>query len=165
VRPARLRLFAVLLAASCAPAVIQTKDFTLPLPKGYGDESAAIQRTAPQFAVALVAKKVNHGLLPTITVMKEPAPQGSSADAAACTETGNGVAKGGTLERAEIVDGPLGKTCQIEIRNADAIVVITELHEPQAPADVWLLTCNHGDGDKDAEARCRSTLAGFRFTR
>ena len=74
---------------------------------------------------------------------------------------------GGTLLSAAIVDGPLGKTCQIPLRAPEGIALITELHKPGntpwTPQDIWLMTCNHADGDKNAEGTCRSTLAGFRL--
>ena len=83
-------------------------------------------------------------------------------------QTGKGIAgTDWTLLGALIIDGPLGKTCQIHLRAPEGIAIITELHKagntPVTPQDIWLMTCNHADGDKQAEAICRSTLAGFRF--
>jgi len=156
--------------------IIRTADFTIPLPDGYADVSADVQKNAPQFAAAVAASKVGGGYKATIVVQKAPIPGGSFADPATCAQTGNGLMTGGTkspgikgtLESAAIVDGPVGKTCQIRLLAPDGISVITELHKTGntalTPKDVWLMTCNYADGDQDSEAVCRSTLAGFRFT-
>ena len=156
--------------------VIKTADFTLPLPDGYDDISADIQKNAPQFATAFAASKLGGGYKATITVEKVPIPGGSFADPATCAQTGNGLMAGGTkspgikgtLKSAAIIDGPVGKTCQIHLLAPEGISLITELHKPGntwlTPKDVWLMTCNHADGDQGSEAICRSTLAGFRFT-
>ena len=157
--------------------IIRTADFTLSLPEGYIDQSAETQKLAPHIAVTFVAKTWSMGYQPTITVQKGPLPGGSFADAATCARTGNGLMTGGTespgiqgtLRSASLVDGPVGKTCQIHILAAEGIALVTELHRPgntpTTPQDLWLMTCNHADGDRSAESICRSTLAGFRFTR
>ncbi len=112
---------------------------------------------------------------PTIVVQKVPIPGGTFADPALCAQTGHGLVHGGTvaagtgatLLSAAIVDGPFGKTCQIHLRAPEGIALIAELFEPEntpaTPKDVWLMTCNHADGDAAAEAACRAALAGFRF--
>jgi hypothetical protein len=159
------------------PAVIETRDFTLPFPEGYSDKTAELQKSTPHVAIALVASTRRMGHEPTIVVQKAPIPGGTFADPAICAQTGNGILKGGTmtpgtggtLKSAEIVDGPVGKTCQIHIVTREGVALITELYQPgntpSTPQDVWLLTCNYADGDALSEARCRSTLAGFRFTK
>ena len=59
------------------------------------------------------------------------------------------------------------KACQIHLRAPEGIALTTELHRPEntprTPQDIWLMTCNHADGDKNAKTKCRSALAGFRF--
>lgn len=161
-----------------APArVIATSDFRLPLPDGYDDATAELRASAPQLAAVLAVKKPTGGYQATIAVQKARIPGGSFADPATCARTGQGLMTGGTvapgiqgtLKSTAIIDGPVGKACQIHLVTPEGASLITELHEPgnteATPKDVWLLTCNHEDGDQHAEAICRSTLAGFRFTR
>lgn len=157
------------------PQTIQRKDFALPMPAGYADVSAALQEKAPHLLVVLQADEIRGGYRPTIVVRKAPIAGGSFADPSTCSQTGNGLVTGGTeapgtggtLVSAEIIDGPLGRTCQIQVRAPEGVALITELHRPGntplTPQDLWLMICNHADGDKSAEARCRSTLAGFRL--
>jgi hypothetical protein len=154
---------------------VTSEDFTVPLPSGYADVSAEFRAEAPELSVVLRAKESSRGYQPTIVVRKVPIRGGSFADPATCGETGRGVVAGGTagpgtggtLLSATTIDGPIGKTCQIHIRAPQGIALITELHQPgntpATPQEIWLMTCNHGDGDRDAEAACRWTLAGFRF--
>lgn len=157
--------------------IIETRDFTLPLPDGYDDATADLQKSSPQVDVVLATNQVNGEYQTTITVQKVPIPGGSFADPAECARTGKGLMTGGTespgikgtLKSTAIIDGPLGKACQIQLLAPQGILLITELHQPgntwTTPQAVWLMTCNHADGDQRAEATCRSTLAGFRFTR
>ncbi|MDQ3337130.1 MAG: hypothetical protein M4D80_18365 [Myxococcota bacterium] len=162
---------------SAVPArVITTADFTLLLPDGYDDVTADIQKNAPQYAAAFAVSKSSGGYKATIVVQKVPIPGGSFADPASCAQTGNGLMTGGTespgingtLKSATIIDGPVGKACQIHLLAPEGISLITELHKPGntllTPKDVWLMTCNHADGDQSSESTCRSTLAAFRFT-
>ena len=147
----------------------------MPLPAGYDDATTEHQERAPQLEAVLRAAAARDGQRPTIVVQKVPIPGGTFADPALCAQTGHGLVHGGTvaagtggtLLSAAIVDGPLGKTCQIHLRAPEGIALITELFEPgntpATPKDVWLMTCNHADGDAGAEAACRATLAGFRF--
>jgi hypothetical protein len=166
-------------ALPSAPAArrqtIQKKDFALTMPDGYADVSATFQEKAPQLLVVLQADEIWNGYQPTIVIRKAPIPGGSFADPSTCSQTGKGLVMGGTeapgtggtLVRAEVIDGPLGRTCQIQVRAPQGVALITELHRPGntplTPQDLWLMTCNYADGDKGAEARCRSTLAGFRL--
>lgn len=155
--------------------VVETEYFMLPLPKGYDNVSATFQKDAPHLSVVFTANKMIDGYQPTITVQKAPIPGGSFADPTTCAQTGNGLMTGGTeapgiegtLKSATIIDGPVGKTCQIHLLAPEGIALITELHRPgntpTTPHDVWLMTCNHADGDKNSEAICRSTLSDFRF--
>lgn len=155
--------------------VIETEHFTLPLPRGYADATSEFQKEAPQLSVVLGADTLSNGYKPTIVVQKAPIPGGSFGDPSTCTQTGNRIVTGGTeapgtggtLLSAAIIDGPLGKTCQIHLRAPEGIALITELYRPgntpRTPQDIWLMTCNHADGDKNAEKACRSTLAGFRL--
>jgi hypothetical protein len=74
---------------------------------------------------------------------------------------------GGILNSAEIIDGPAGKTCQIQLTAPQGVALITELHRPgngrSSPKDIWLMTCNYVFGDALAESACRFALSGFRF--
>ncbi len=116
------------------------------------------------------------GFQPTIALQKAPIPGGTFADPAMCTQTGSGMihggtaanGTGGTLKSAAIIDGPVGKACQIYLVAPGGVALITELNKSgntaMAPTDVWLMTCNFADGDTASEAACRASLAGFRFT-
>jgi hypothetical protein len=162
-------------ASTEAPRTIETADFVLPLPDGYDDASAVFRQRAPRLSVVLQARTSFHDYQPTIVVQKAPIPGGSFDDPSECTRTGKGLITGGTeapgtggeLLSAAIIEGPVGKTCQIHLRAPEGMALITELHRPGntvlTPKDIWLMTCNHADGDGSAEATCRSTLAGFRF--
>jgi hypothetical protein len=163
--------------ASTAPAppqgpVVATEDFTIPLPEGYRDIGSERRGEQPSLAIVFEANQSRQGYTPTIVVRRIPIPGGSYADPATCAETGNGLATRGTdpewiLRSAVVVDGPVGKACQIRLLAPEGVALITELHRPgntpSTPQRIWLMTCNHGDGDEQAEATCRSTLAGFRF--
>jgi hypothetical protein len=115
--------------AAVPARLIKTADFTMPLPDGYDDVSADVQKNAPQFAAAVAASKLGGGYKATIVVQKAPIPGGSFADPATCTQTGNGLMTGGTkspgingtLESAAIIDGPVGKTCQIRVLAPEGI--------------------------------------------
>jgi hypothetical protein len=155
--------------------IVETEHFALPLPEGYADATSELRKDAPQLSMVLRAKTPSNGYRPTIVVRKVPIPGGSFADPSLCTQTGRGIVNGGTdapgtggtLLSASIVEGPLGKTCQIHLSAPDGIALITELprpgNTPLTPQDMWLMICNHADGDANAEAACRSALARFRF--
>jgi hypothetical protein len=159
------------------PHTVETEDFALPLPDGYADVSADFHKEPLPLAVVLRARASTqgNGYPPTIVVWKVPLPGGSFDDPSTCARTGRGFitggteapGTGGTLLSAAIIDGPVGKTCQIHLRAKEGIALMTELHmpgnTPLTPKDIWLMTCNYADGDESAEATCRSTLAGFRF--
>lgn len=156
--------------------IIVTADFTLPLPEGWDDRSAEGRTMNPQLAITFEAHGRSLGFAP-IVVQKVPLPGGSFADPTTCAETGQGLLRGGTetpgvdgtLESTAIIDGPVGKACQLRLLSHDMHTVITELHQPgntpSTPKDVWLMTCTYAEGDGRSEAACMSALAGFRFTR
>ena len=153
--------------------VVTTEELSLPLPDGYRDETAELSKDG--IVLVFAANESSKAYRPTIAVLKVPIPGGSFADPATCAQTGSGLVRGGTdapgtggvLTSAAIIDGPVGRTCQIRLVAPAGVAVITELHRPgntpQNPKEIWLLTCNHADGDDAAEATCRSTLAQFRF--
>ena len=153
--------------------VVKTEELSLPLPHGYRDKTAQLSKAGT--VLVFVATVSSDSYRPTITLVKVPIPGGSFADSATCAQTGSGLVRGGTdgpgtggvLKSAAIIDGPVGRTCQIHLVAPEGIAVITELHRPantpQSPKDVWLMTCNYANGNDAAEAACRSTLAGFRF--
>ena len=157
------------------PHAIETEDFALPLPDGYADVSSGLQMEAPHLAVVLRASTSTNGYTPTIVVRKVYLSGGAFDDPSTCARTGRGLVTGGTeapgtggtLLSAAIIDGPVGKACQIHLSAPRGIALITELHRPGntplTPKDIWLMTCNYADGDESADATCRSTLAGFRF--
>ena len=152
--------------------VFETADLSLSLPDGYQDRTA--ETRASHIVLALV-KNEPKGYSPSITILKAPIPGGSFADPAECSRTGHGFVTGGTegpgldgvLKSAQIIDGPTGKTCQIHLVASQGVAIITELNRapntPVSPKDIWLMVCNHAEGDAAAEATCRATLAGFRF--
>lgn len=144
----------------------------MPVPEGYHDATAKMPKG--NIVLVLAARAQARGYLPTITIQKVPIPGGSFDDPATCAQTGKGLVgagteppDGGVLKSAQIIDGPLGKTCQIHLVERVGVAIITELHRPGntplTPQDIWLMTCNHADGDGAAEAICRHTLSGIRF--
>jgi len=147
--------------------------FVVPVPDGYYDATAQVPKG--NIVLVLAARESARGYLPTMTIQKVPIPGGSFDDAATCAQTGRGLVQGGTespgtggvLKSALIIDGPLGKTCQVHLVAPVGVAIITELHRPGntplTPQDIWLMTCNHADGDDTAEAVCRHTLSGIRF--
>jgi len=152
---------------------VTTADFSLTIPEGYDDVSARFANGL--IVVALAARQSSLGYQPTIIVIKAPIPGGTYAEPFTCSQTGRGFINGGTespgtggtLKSAEIINGPVGKACQIHIVTPEAVSLTTELdlphNTPFTPKDVWLLVCNHADGDQRAETNCRTALAGFRF--
>jgi hypothetical protein len=153
--------------------LVEREQIRLPVPDGYYDASA--EAPGANIVLVLAAKESSKGYRPTITIMKAPLPGGTFADPATCAETGRGFVTGGTdapgtggvLKNAQVIDGPVGKACQIHLVAPQGVAIITELdgpgNTPLTPQDVWLMTCNHAEGDDVAEARCRAALAGFRF--
>lgn len=92
------------------------------------------------------------------------------AESATCTLTGNSIASdvSGKPQSASIISGPLGKTCQIHIVAPAGVALITELNimqEGGLPKELWLMTCNHADGDNGAQRLCKETLAGLKFSK
>lgn len=161
------------LVALAAPTMVEAPGFTFPLPRGYVDITAKLGK--PNF-VAVEAQRQSRGYTPTIAFQKVPIAGGSmgpppsgSPDPTICANTGKSLAAGGKLKSANIVAGPLGKTCQIHFVAKEGVALITELNVVQTmggipvPQDTWLMTCNHADGDAAAEAVCRATLSKVRF--
>lgn len=164
-------------AASVDPRVevasVETNDFTLSIPAGYRD--ATRELASADFDIVLARGSESGGYEATIVVRKVPIPGGSFDDPTECRNTGNGLVQGGALEpgtggelkSARIVDGPVGKTCQIHLVAPQGVAILTELHLPgntrSSPKEIWLMTCNHAEGDAAAESECRVALSGFRF--
>jgi hypothetical protein len=151
----------------------ETNEFTLPIPAGY--RNATEEFAGAGFAIVLAQNKVTEPYSATIVVRRVPIPGGSFDQPAECRQTALGLVQGGTeapgtggtLKSAEIIDGPVGKTCQIHLIAPQGVALITELHRPgnsrSTPKDIWLMTCNHGEGNALAESACRFALSGFRF--
>lgn len=160
-------------SAKARAALVEAKDFTLPIPAGYRDASS--EYANERILVVLTANGPKNGYDTTITVQKVPIPGGSFDDPEECIRTGHGLVSGGTdapgtggtLKSADIIAGPVGKTCQIQLVAPQGVAIVTELHQPgntpSTPKEIWLMTCNHSDGDEVAESVCRFVLAGFRF--
>jgi hypothetical protein len=157
-------------AASPQSSTIEREAFTMPLPAGYIDDSAAFRKDKPDLSVVLTSAKESGGSIATIVVRKAKVPGGSFADQTACDETAKGLVAGEpswTLLSTRIADGAVGKSCQVKLKAPQGLALITELHKPdntrEAPKDVWLMTCNYGEGDDGAEKACLTALAGFRL--
>jgi hypothetical protein len=153
--------------------VIETDEFRIPLPEGYRDGTAAAQKYGPDIR-AVFTGNTRMGWDPSILVQKEQTLGGSFADPALCVQTGNhrlkiGGGVGVQLESAKIMDGPVGKTCQVHLVASELDALITELNKsgntPATPREAWIMGCTYAHGDTISEATCRSTLAGFRFKR
>jgi hypothetical protein len=165
--------------ASAAPtfsvptAWAEASEFTLPIPTGY--RNATTEFPGAEFDVVLARNAARDSSQSTIVVRRVPIPGGSFDDPKECEQTGRGLISGGTdsagtsgtLKSAQIIDGPVGKTCQIHLVAPQGVAILTELHRPgnspSTPKDIWLMTCNHVDGDAAAESACRFALSGFRF--
>ena len=162
------------LPAGTTTATSDVPPFIMPLPPRYYDATAQVPKG--RIALAFVATEPRRGYQPSITIQKAPLPGGSLDDPDTCARTGRGIIAGGTeapgtggvLKSARIIDGPVGRTCQIHLVGPDGVAIITELHRPGntlvTPQDIWLMTCNHADGDDIAESICRSTLSAFRYS-
>jgi hypothetical protein len=144
------------------------------MPAGY--RNATPEFPGSGFDVVLAKSEATERYGSTIVVRKVPIPGGSFDEPADCAQTGRGLVEGGILEEppsggvlksAQIIDGPAGKTCQIHLVAPEGVALITELHRPgntrSSPKDIWLMTCNHADGNAQAESACRFALSGFRF--
>lgn len=157
---------------SGSEAVANTDEFSVPIPVGYDDVTAEWGIDGVDL---VLAGSPHQDYRPTITLRKVPVPGGSFADPVECARTGRGLMQGGpedtpfegTLRSAEIVDGPLGETCQVHLVATQGVALITELHDtantPTNPKPVWLMVCNHADGDDVAETVCRCVLSGIGF--
>jgi hypothetical protein len=156
-----------------AEAWAETNDFKLPIPAGY--RNATAEFPGGGFAVVLAKNETTERYRSTIVIRRVPVPGGSFDDPSECERTGRGLIRGGTdapgtggtLNSARIIDGPIGKTCQIQLTAREGVAVLTELHQPEnsrsSPKDIWLMTCNYADGDALAESACHLALSGFRF--
>jgi hypothetical protein len=107
-------LFLFALPARAAPKLVAGPDFTVPLPDGYANLS---QRSHKPSFIMLEASHPSRGYQPTIVFRQTPIAGGSLGDPATCAQTGRSLATGvhGKLDRASIISGPLGKTCQIRL--------------------------------------------------
>ena len=151
----------------------ETSDFRLPIPAGYRNATAEFPDAA--FSVVIAKNEAAERYRSTIVLRRVPIPGGSFDEPSACEQTGRGLVLGGTdepgtggmLKSAQIIDGPVGKTCQIHLIAPQGVALLTELHRPgnsrSSPKDIWLMTCNYVDGDALAESMCRFALSGFRF--
>lgn len=156
-----------------ASNVVQTEELALTLPNGYHDATAQLRRA--NIVLVFAKPDSSKAFQTTITIIKAPVAGGSFADAATCAETGRGLVAGGidapgtggVLKSTRVIDGPVGKACQVHLVAPEGVALITELHRspntPQSPKQLWLMTCNHVDGDIAAEEACRATLASFHF--
>jgi hypothetical protein len=156
-------------AATPSSSLVEREAFAMPLPAGYVDDTAAFRKDKPDLSVVLTSAKESGGSIATIVVRKAKVPGGSFADPTTCMETGKGLVagEGWTLLDARVVDGALGKSCQVKLKAPQGLALITELHKAdntrEAPKDVWLMTCNHPEGDAEADNACSVALAGFQL--
>lgn len=142
----------MVLALAAAPHIVHS-EFTFPLPAHYHELTLGDSRQR----VVIEAIEAR-GAKPTITFQEAPIAA-HIVDSASCSATAASIGAGqGTLKRAALIAGPMGKACQMEIVAAQGVALITELDLRTA---TWLMTCNFADGDAQAEKICRATLAAF----
>jgi len=157
-------------------------EFTLPIPDGYRNATAEFPGAGFSVVLAkneeteLDENEETERYRSAIVIRKVSIPGGSFDEPTECAQTGRGLVQGGMfdqsgdgyiLKSAQIIDGPVGRTCQIHLIAPQGVALITELHRPgnsrSAPKGIWLMTCNHVDGDDLAESACRFALSGFQF--
>jgi hypothetical protein len=136
-------------SSSAAETWAETNEFRLPIPAGY--RNATAEFPGGGFSVVLAKNETPERYLSTIVIRRVPIPGGSFDDPSECEQTGHGLIHGGTdapgtggvLNSAQIIDGPVGKTCQIQLTAPQGVALLTELHQPGnsrfSPKDIWQL--------------------------
>lgn len=147
--------------ADDAPARAKGPGFSVPIPAGYTNMSGKF----PNAAVALAGQRSQPGwFVPSIVVTAIPpsTPPVVPSDVAMCKATAAQLAAitKSSIGRAEIIDGPMGKTCQFEIHNAKQAALGTIV---AGKSSMWMVTCNRDPRDAGAIAVCAQTIAAFRF--
>jgi hypothetical protein len=158
----------VLVASPVAPAPaphassVGNESFSFPLPEGYRDITNDPRLKAyPRKQVTVEALAETLGYRPTITVFLAPIWGGTLGDAKVCRESAANIAgPDGKVKGAAMIPGPRGTVCQMHIVQPQGVALMTELI---SFTETWLMTCNHADGDQQAEKVCRATLAAFKF--
>lgn len=160
---------ALVLAASpvaSAPAPpaksVGNESFSFPLPDGYRDITNDPRLKAyPRKQVTVEANAETMGYRPTIVVFLAPVWGGTLGDAKICRESAANIAgPDGKVKAAVMIPGPRGTVCQMHIVQPQGVALMTELI---SFTETWLMTCNHADGDQQAEKVCRASLAAFKF--
>jgi hypothetical protein len=163
-----LGLAFVLVASSAAsgPALhaksAANESFSFPLPDGYRDITNDPRlKEYPRKQVTVEAIAETMGYKPTITVTLAPIWGGTLGDAKVCRDSAaNFAGPDGKVRAAAMIPGPRGTVCQMHIVAPEGVALVTELI---SFTETWVMTCNHADGDQQAEKVCRATLAGFKF--
>jgi hypothetical protein len=149
-------------AAAPPSRTVGNESFSFPLPDGYRDVTNDPRlKTYPHKQISVEAIAATKGFNPSITVLLAPIWGGTLGDAKVCRETAANLAgPRGKLTAAEMIPGPRGTICQFRFVEQGLVVLVTELI---SFTETWVMTCNHAEGDAQAEKVCRATLAGFKF--
>jgi len=166
--PSLVGLALVLAASSGASAPaphaksVGNESFSFPLPDGYRDITNDPRLKAyPRKQVTVEALAETMGYRPTIVVFLAPVWGGTLGDAKVCRDSAANIAgPEGKVKAAVMIPGPRGTVCQMHIVQPQGVALMTELI---SFTETWLMTCNHADGDQQAENACRAALAGFKF--
>lgn len=162
------------IANAAAKRSVTTAEVELPVPEGYEDITANMQKEIPEVAVALSAKPEAGRAVGTVIVLqKAPLPTGA-IDEAACAERAKTVVFGAPapagsqakLRGTKVVTWFAGRACEIEFISPEGgATIATELYDRDTTGepsrDSWLLICQYDDGDDRAVAVCRSTRAAL----
>ena len=155
-------LLALSAPAAPAPRIIQNESFSFPLPDGYRDITNDPRLKAyPHKQVTVEAIAETKGYKASISVLLAPIWGGSFGDAKACRESAANLAgPDGKVKGTAMIPGPRGTVCQMHMVSRRGVVLATELN---SFTETWVMSCNHLDGDLQAEKVCRATLAAFKF--
>lgn len=157
---------ALALALHAMPAGAETERvrgtwFTFPMPAGYTDLTAVMRSTGfprEQIAVGVVSESGTIAGTRLILFQRLDIWGGNLGDPVLCRKSAPSVVSGGTVKSASIIAGPAGPTCQIHVVSPEGVAILTEL---VGAKETWLMTCNHAEGDEQAEKNCRATLAAL----
>jgi hypothetical protein len=157
----RLGLLVAISLVACKPhpSSVHGKDYTIPVPKGYDLMTSA---ELPKEALALAYDDRRAGFRPSIVITPNPTMAIDAADAEHCAQVAKAMAAQ-TRTRVDgtaIVDGPTGKTCQMDVagdkQSARGTIV-------KGSKSSWVVTCNHAPDDEATLEDCKAVLAGWKF--
>jgi hypothetical protein len=152
---------------------VDTTEVAVPIPDGYKDTTAAMQKQLSEIGVSLEGP-AGTGRQPPVIVFQKASIRGGEIDEASCAERGRLLVDGGPqipgrpakLRATAIVMWSRVKGCEYDYVTPDGIpTLMTEFHDqantPDTPLEIWTMICQHDDGDQAAIVACRSARSGF----